>query len=92
MEPVTRRSARPKPDALGEALEYVLRERANIVYRRGRGKRPYAVLVPVDDEEAVKAIEDAIDAHAAARTLAEMKRKGEKSIPYEQARKELGLR
>jgi hypothetical protein len=90
--PVARTSTRSKLDALGKALAYVQRERANIVYRRGKGKKPYAVLVPVDDEEALEAIEDVIDAHAASKALAEMKRKGEKPIPYEQARKQLGLR
>lgn len=67
-------------------------ERANIVYREAKGKKPYAVLVAVDDEETVEAIEDVIDARAAEKTLAEMKRKGEKPIPYERARKELGLK
>lgn len=91
-KPIARTSTRSKSDALAVALAYVQRERANIVYRRGKGKKPCAVLVPVDDEEALEAIEDAIDARAATRALAEMKRTGEKGIPYEQLRKELGLR
>ena len=89
---VARASTRPKANPLGEALDYVRRERANIVYRKGKGKKPYAVLVPVDDEKTLEAIEDVIDARAAERALREMKRKGEKAIPYEQVRKELGLR
>lgn len=91
-KPIARKSTRSKSDALDEALAYVRRERANIVYRRGKGKKPFAVLVPVDDEEALDAIEDVIDACAATRALSEMKRKGQKGIPYEQLRKELGLR
>lgn len=89
--PVARASAKLKKDALDEALDYVRSERANIVYRQARGK-PYAVLVPVDDEETVEAIEDVIDARAAEKALREMKRKGERPIPYERVRKELGLR
>jgi hypothetical protein len=70
----------------------VRREGTNIVYREARGRKPYAVLVPVDDEETVEAIEDLLDAHAVRRALAEMKRTGEKPIPYEKARRELGLK
>lgn len=89
---MARASTKLKKHALDEALDYVRRERVNIVYREAKGKRPCAVLVPVDDEETVEAIEDVIDARAADKTLAEMKRKGEKPIPYEQVRKELGLK
>jgi hypothetical protein len=46
----------------------------------------------VDDEETLEAIEDVIDARAAKKALREMKRKGERPIPYERVRKELGLR
>lgn len=66
-------------------------EKADIVYRT-RAKKPYAVLVPADDEETVEAIEDLIDARAAERALSEVKRKGEQPIPYARVRKELGLR
>ena len=90
--PVARASTKPRKQALDEALDYVRRERANVVYREAKTKKPYAVLVPVDDEETIEAIEDVIDARAVERALAEMKRKGEKPIPYEQARKELGLK
>ena len=86
------RSTKLKKQALDGALDYVRRERVNIVYREAKGKKPRAVLVPVDDEETVEAIEDVIDARAADKTLAEMKRKGEKPIPYERARKELGVK
>jgi hypothetical protein len=88
--PVPRASAKPRKQSLDEALDYVRRERTNIVYREARGEKPYAVLVPVDDEETVGAIEDVIDARAAEKALAAMKRKGEKPLPYEQVRKELG--
>ena len=90
--PVARASTKLKKLALDEALDYVRRERANIVYRAAKGRKPYAVLVPVDDEATVKAIEDVIDARAAEKTLAEIKGRGEKPLPYKQVRKELGLR
>lgn len=89
--PVARASGKPKRDALDEALARVRRERTDIVFREAKGKKPYAVLVPVDDEETVEAIEDVIDARAAERAVAEMTGKGEKPIPYEQVRKQLGL-
>ena len=89
--PVARASAKLKKDALDEALESVTHERTNIVYRGPRGK-PYAVLVAVDDEATLEAIEDVIDTRSAEKTLADMKRKGEKPIPYELVRKQLGLR
>ncbi len=88
---MARASRKPKQDALDEALARVRRERTDIVFREAKGKKPYAVLVPVDDEETVEAIEDVIDARAAERAVAEMKRKGEKPIPYQQVRKHLGL-
>lgn len=88
---MARASTKLKKDALGEALDYVRDEGANIVYRT-KAKKPYAVLVPVDDEQTVEAIEDLIDARAAENALSEMKRKGERPIPYARVRKELGLR
>ncbi len=88
---MARASTKLKRDALGEALEYVREEKADIVYRT-RAKKPYAVLVPVDDEQTVEAIEDLIDARAAESALREVKHKGEPSIPYARVRKELGLR
>lgn len=89
---MARASTKLERQGLDEALAYVRSERANIVYREAKGKKPYAVLVAVDDEETLEAIEDVIDARAAEKTLAEMKRKGEKPIPYEQVRKQLGLK
>jgi hypothetical protein len=85
--PVARTSRKPKRQTLGEALDYVKRERANVVYRQGQ--KPYAVLVPVDDDETVEAIEDVIDARAADKILAEIKRTGEKPVAYGQFRKQL---
>lgn len=88
---VARASTNLKKDALGEALDYMRDGKADIVYRT-KAKKPYAVLVPVDDEETVEAIEDLIDARAAEKALEAVKRKGEQPIPYAQVRKELGLR
>jgi hypothetical protein len=88
---IARAAKRLKKDALGEALAQVRRDGTNIVYRHAKGKKPYAMLVPVDDEKTIRAIEDILDARAAESAVAEMKRKGEKPIPYGQVRKELGL-
>lgn len=90
--PVARASTRLRRRAFEADLDHVRRERANFVYREARSRKPYAVLVPVDDDETVEAIEDVIDARAAEKALDELKRNGEKPIPYEQARKGLGLK
>ncbi len=89
---MARASAKHRKQGVRDDLDYVRRERANIVYRRAKSSVPYAVLVPVDDEETVEAIEDLIDARTADRALAEMKRSGEKPIPYESVRKEMGFK
>jgi hypothetical protein len=88
---VARASAGSKKDALGQALEYVKDAKADIVYRT-KARKPYAVLVPVDDDATVEAIEDLLDARTAEKALAELKRTGEQPIPYARVRKELGLR
>lgn len=55
------------------------------------GKKSIAALVPVDDEAFVEELEDAVDARDARHRLAEMKRTGEKGVPFEKVCKELGL-
>jgi hypothetical protein len=86
-----RPSAKLKQQSLDEALDYVRRECSTIVYCEAGGEKPFAVLVPVDDEETVDAIEDVLDARAAEKALAAMRRRGDKPILYKQARKKLGL-
>ncbi len=53
-----------------------------------RGKR-LAVIVPVEDVEALEAIEDRFDLEEAAKARAEAKEKG--TIPWETLKAELGL-
>ena len=72
-------------DDLTQSLDYVTREREIIVFRRGKRGKPVAVLVPVEDETLIEAIEDQIDAREARKAMRE------RSIPWEQVKKELGL-
>ncbi len=59
-----------------------------VITRRGKG---VAVLVSVEDAEALEELENRLDVKEARRVLAESKRKGEKPIPWKQAKKALGL-
>lgn len=78
-------AARKTRDELTQSLDYVTREREIIVFRRGKRGKPVAVLVPVEDEGLIEAIEDQIDAREARKAMRE------RSIPWEQVKKELGL-
>ena len=82
---MARQAVRKIHDELGASLEYVAREREIIVFRKGRGRKPVAALVPVESDAAVEALEDEIDAHQARKALRE------RSIPWEQVKKDLGL-
>ena len=57
-----------------------------ILQRRGRG---VAAIVSMDDLALIEAFEDREDVRAAKRALAEMKRKGEKPIPWKKVKAEL---
>lgn len=57
-----------------------------IVTRRGK---PLAAIVPIEDIEAMEAIEDQIDLEGAAKARAEAKEKG--TISWETLKAELGL-
>ncbi len=72
-------------DGLTQSIDYVTREREIIVFRRGKRGKPVAALVPVEDETLIEAIEDQIDAREARKAMKE------RSIPWEQVKKELGL-
>lgn len=50
-----------------------------------------AALVPVEDHTLLEELEDRLDYEAAEEALAEMRAKGEKPIPWEQVKAELGL-
>jgi len=94
MSPSTRTlphvSSRTLRSRLGTTLRRVSRDKERIVLQDARGKE-IAVIVPVDDMALIREMEDHIDTEAADKSLAEMKAKGEKPIPYEQVRRELGL-
>ena len=75
---------------LADTLNRVAYQGERIVLeRRGKG---VAALVSMDDLAALERMEDEIDARAAKKALAEMKRKGLKPIQWEQVKAELGLR
>ncbi|NOY42986.1 MAG: type II toxin-antitoxin system Phd/YefM family antitoxin [Planctomycetes bacterium] len=74
---------------LADALNRVIYTGERVILER-RGK-PAAVIVSLEDLAMLEAIEDGEDVKAAKRAIAEMKRKGEKPIPYSQVKKQLGL-
>jgi pentatricopeptide repeat protein len=57
-----------------------------------RHGKDLAALVPIEDLDLIEKLEDAIDVREARKVLAEMKRKGEKPIAYEKARRVPGLK
>lgn len=87
---MTRLAASKARDEFADTLNRVAYGRERIVLRR-HGK-DLAALVPIEDLALIEKLEDAADVLEARKVLAEMKRKGEKAIPYEKARRELGLK
>jgi len=59
-----------------------------ILERRGKG---VAALVSMEDLALLEAIEDGEDVKAAKRAIAEMKRKGQKPVPFKDVKEQLGL-
>lgn len=59
-----------------------------VLERRGKG---VAALVSIEDLALLEKLEDAADAKAARKALADMKRKKQKPIPWKQVKAELGL-
>lgn len=86
---MTKLAASQARDAFSDTLNRVAYRRERIVLRR-RG-RDIAAIVPIEDLELIEKLEDQLDVEAARRALAEMKRKGQKPVPYETVRKRLGL-
>jgi antitoxin (DNA-binding transcriptional repressor) of toxin-antitoxin stability system len=82
---MARQAVRKIQDELNASLEYVTREREIIVFRKGRRGKPVAALVPVESDEALEALEDEIDAREARKAIRE------RSIPWEQVKKDLDL-
>jgi len=86
---VIRMPARKLRMEMSDALNRVAYGGERIIIER-RGK-PSAALVPVEDAAALEELENRADLAAARKALAEARRKGEKPIPWEKARKSLGL-
>ena len=59
-----------------------------VLKRRGKG---IAAIVPIEDLQLIEAVEDRLDVKLTRKALADARRKGEKPIPIEQLKKELGL-
>jgi len=78
----------------GDTLDRVTSKGDRVILQR-RGK-DVAVLVSIEEmrrlEEILEELQDQLDAAEAVRIIAEMEAKGEKPIPYEKIRKELGLK
>jgi len=74
---------------LADALNRVVYGNERVILER-RGK-PTAAIVSLDDLALIEALEDREDVKAAKRALADMHRKGEKPIPWEDVKKQLGL-
>ena len=81
-------SGRVRQD-FSETVNRVAYGRERIVLHR-RGKDLVA-LIPVEDLALLEAVEDRLDVEEADRILAEVKAKREKPIPWEKAKKKLGL-
>ena len=74
---------------MADALNRVIYAGERVVLER-RGK-PAAAIVSLEDLALLAAVEDGEDVKAAKRAIAEMKRKGEKPIPFSEVKKQLGL-
>ena len=59
-----------------------------VLHRRGQD---IAAVIPIDDLTLLEELEDRLDVEDAERILAESKAKREKPIPWEKAKKKLGL-
>jgi len=70
-------------------LDRVAKRRDRIVLQK-RGK-DVAVLVPMEDLAMLEELEDKLDVLDGLRAEAEAAAKGEKPIPWDQAKRELGL-
>ena len=83
---MVRRSATQVRDDFAETIDLVRHHGERVVLHR-RGK-DVAVLVSVEDLAALEALEDRMDLEEATRRLADP---ADKTIPYEEVRRELGL-
>jgi prevent-host-death family protein len=83
---MTRMAASQVRETFSRTLNRVASKRERIVLHR-RGK-DVAALVPVEDLTLLEELEDRLDVEEAKRRLADP---NDKTIPYEQVRRELGL-
>ncbi len=75
--------------SFGKTLNRVAGKQERIILRR-RGK-DVAAIVPLEDLASLEELEERLDAEEAEKALAEARRKGEKPIPWEKAKRELRL-
>lgn len=73
---------------ISEIVRAVARENKRVVI--ARGNKALAAIVPIQDYEYLEK-EDRLDIEAAERAWKEMQESGEELIPWEQAKKELGM-
>ena len=76
-------------DHLADALNRVVYGHERVILER-RGK-PTAAIISLDDLALLEAMEDREDIKAAKRALADMRRKGEKPVSWDDVKKQLGL-
>ena len=76
-------------DNMADSLNRVIYGGERVILERH--SKGVAALVSMEDLALLEAIEDREDIKAARRAIAEMKRKGEKPIPWDKIKAELGL-
>ena len=86
---MTRKGASEVRKDFSGTLDRVARQRDRIVLQK-RGK-DVAVLIPMEDLALLEELEDKVDLLDALRAEAEAAEKDEKPLPWEQAKKQLGL-
>ena len=74
---------------LADALNRVVYGGERVILER-RGK-PIAAIISLEDLALLEAVEDEQDVAAAKRALAEMRRKGEKPVAWDEVKRQLGL-
>jgi prevent-host-death family protein len=82
-------SRRRVSQEIDEILERVTSDGERVILRR-RGKKVAAV-VPIEDLKLLEELEDRQDVELAQAALEEMKRTGEKPIPWSKVKAKLGL-
>jgi len=89
MDVMTRLAASRAREDFTDTLERVACEGERIVLRKG--KKDVAAIVPLKDLRLLEQIEERLDLEDARKALSESRRKGEKPITWEKARRLLGL-